>query len=93
LDSLTGLSPALEMRHTGNRIGGSNPSLSASTIKSITYKDRFQAFSGIFQWASSIVDVRRMSCSYIYGPSKFPGTSPNVGGSNSIPICSEPHTT
>jgi hypothetical protein len=27
---------ALEMRHTGNRIGGSNPSLSANLIKSIT---------------------------------------------------------
>jgi len=27
---------ALEMRHTGNRIGGSNPSLSAIPIKSIT---------------------------------------------------------
>jgi hypothetical protein len=26
---------ALEMRHTGNRIGGSNPSLSARPIKSI----------------------------------------------------------
>jgi hypothetical protein len=27
---------ALEMRHTGNRIGGSNPSLSANQIKSVS---------------------------------------------------------
>ncbi len=30
-------STALEMRHTGNRIGGSNPSLSANSMKSIPY--------------------------------------------------------
>ena len=28
-------STALEMRHTGNRIGGSNPSLSASVVRTV----------------------------------------------------------
>jgi hypothetical protein len=39
------------MRHTGNRIGGSNPSLSANPIKSIAYIGYFQAFRGILQGA------------------------------------------
>ena len=40
---------ALEMRHTGNRIGGSNPSLSASNITYII------DMNGIFSLVHSLI--------------------------------------
>jgi hypothetical protein len=38
---------ALEMRHTGNRIGGSNPSLSATLIKSMAYADLLATLAAV----------------------------------------------
>ena len=51
-------STALEMRHTGNRIGGSNPSLSAiSTFADIHKSAEIGRFIGIFR-LYTFIDVR-----------------------------------